>query len=152
QLDNKLDTTSYSLVWLPTTGEFGLWGTFGDYDDHQQLATRLGAHLTRSREERQSQPGTNDIENSQIRLTDGSVIFTPNLCGPDVRVNDVRYQMACLDGGLKWKGYSLEAEYYWRILDSFHGDNVEDLSQIYDTGFQVQSSAMIIKKTLQGYL
>jgi hypothetical protein len=34
QLDNKLDTQSYSVQWLPTTGEFGLYGTFGDYDYH----------------------------------------------------------------------------------------------------------------------
>ena len=45
QLDNKLDTQSYSVAWLPTTGEFGLWNTFGDYDDHQKVATRIGAAL-----------------------------------------------------------------------------------------------------------
>jgi hypothetical protein len=82
QLDNKLDTQSFSVQWLPTTGEFGLWRTFGDYDDHQNVATRLGVHYTHSLEEKQSQPGTEGIENSQIRLTDGSVIFTPDLFGP----------------------------------------------------------------------
>ncbi len=79
QLDNKLDTQSYSVAWLPTTGEFGLWNTFGDYDDHQKVATRIGVHYTHSLEDKQSQPGTNGIENSQIRLTDGSIIFTPDL-------------------------------------------------------------------------
>ena len=38
QLDNKFDTQSYMLQWLPTTGEFGLWGTFGDYDYHEKVA------------------------------------------------------------------------------------------------------------------
>jgi hypothetical protein len=152
QIDNNLDTTSLMLAWLPTTGEFGLWGTYGDYDDHQQVATRLGVHFTQSREEKQSQPGTDDIENSQIRLTDGSVIFTDNLFGPGIRVDDVRYRMSSLDGGIKYRGFSLEAEYYWRWLDSFHGANVEGLDQIYDTGFQIQTSGMIIKKTLQAYV
>ena len=46
QIDNKLDTQSYMLQWLPTTGEFGLYGTFGDYDYHEKLATRLGVHYT----------------------------------------------------------------------------------------------------------
>ena len=45
QLDNTLDTTSLMLQWLPTTGEFGLYGTFGDYDHHEKLATRLGRPL-----------------------------------------------------------------------------------------------------------
>jgi hypothetical protein len=79
QLDNTFDTTSLMLQWLPTTGEFGLYGTFGDFDYHEKLATRLGVHYTQSTEDKQSQPGTNAIENSQIRLTDGSVIFTTDL-------------------------------------------------------------------------
>ena len=40
QIDNKFDTQSYMLQWLPTTGEFGLYGTFGDYDYHEKVATR----------------------------------------------------------------------------------------------------------------
>ena len=93
QIDNRLDTQSYSVAWLPTTGEFGLWNTFGDYDDHQKVATRIGVHYTHSLEEKQSQPGTEGIENSQIRLTDGSVIFTPDLFGPGITVNEVDYRM-----------------------------------------------------------
>ncbi len=152
QLDNTLDTTSLMLQWLPTTGEFGLYGTFGDYDWHDKLATRLGLHFTESTEDKQSQPGTNDIENSQIRLTDGSVIFTPNLFGPGISVTDVHYQMISLDGGLKYKGMSFEPEFYWRKLDDFNGPGVDVLEQsIDDYGFQVQVSAMFIKDILQGY-
>ena len=81
QMDNTFDTQSYMLQWLPTTGEFGLWGTFGDFDYHEKLATRLAIHYTSSTEDKQSQPGTDGIENSQIRLTDGSQIFTPDLFG-----------------------------------------------------------------------
>src|SRR4029077_8846026 len=51
QLDNKLDTQSFSLAWMPATGEFGLYGTFGDFDDHQKVATRLGVHVTHSLED-----------------------------------------------------------------------------------------------------
>ena len=58
QIDNKIDTQSYMLQWLPTTGEFGLSGTFGDYDYHEKLATRLAVHYTQSTEDKQSQPGT----------------------------------------------------------------------------------------------
>jgi hypothetical protein len=153
QMDNILNTTSLSLQWLPTTGEFGLYGTFGDYDHHEKLATRLAAHYTHSREDKQSQPGTNGIENSQIRLTDGSVIFTPDLFGPGITVEKVDYDMVSLDGGLKYKGLSLEAEYYWRWLGDYAGPNTASIADadIKDTGFQVQASAMAIPKTLQVY-
>jgi hypothetical protein len=29
QLDNRLNTQTVMWQWLPTTGEFGLYGTFG---------------------------------------------------------------------------------------------------------------------------
>ena len=151
QLDNTVDTTSFMLQWLPTTGEFGLYGTFGDYDYHEKLATRLAAHYTHSTEDKQSQPGTNAIENSQIRLTDGSVIFTPELFGPGITVEKVRYQMVSVDGGLKYRGLSLEAEHYWRWLSDFRGPGTSGIEDIHDTGFQVQASAMVVKDALQVY-
>src|SRR5262249_20974036 len=151
QLDNGLYTQSFMLQWLPTTGEFGLYGTFGDYDYHEQVAVRVGAHYTHSREDKQSQPGTNGIENTQIRLTDGSVIFTPDLFGPGITVDRVSYRMASLDAGVKSKGFSLEAEYYWRFLNDFAGTNVGGIEEIDDHGYQVQFSAMAVRDVLQPY-
>jgi hypothetical protein len=152
QLDNGLNTTALMLQWLPTTGEFGLWGTFGDFDYHDKLATRLAVHHTHSREDKQSQPGANSIENSQIRLTDGSVIFTPDLFGPGITVDKVTYDMVSVDGGLKYKGLSLEAEYYWRWLRDYAGTNTSGIADIDDHGFQVQASAMAVPKSLQVYV
>ena len=151
QLDNRMDTQSFSVQWLPTTGEFGLYGTYGDYDDHQKVATRLGVHYTHSVEEKQSQPGTEGIENSQIRLTDGSVIFTPDLFGPGITVNEVDYRMMSIDAGVKYKGLALEGELYWRWLRDFTGVNTGGIADINDTGYQLQASAMAVPKTLQFY-
>jgi hypothetical protein len=151
QLDNTLDTMSVMLQWLPTTGENGLYGTFGDFDNHQQVATRFGVHYTRSTEDKQSQPGSNSIENTQVRLTDGSSIFTPDLFAPGITVNRVHYQMASADGGVKYKGYSLEAEFFWRWLNDFRGTNTAGIAAIDDHGYQVQASAMAVKEVLQVY-
>jgi len=152
QLDNKFNTQSYMLQWLPTTGEFGLYGTFGDFDNHQKVATRLGAHYTSSLEDKQGQPGANSIENSQIRLSDGSIVFTPDLFGPGISVNTVDYKMVSFDGGIKYRGLSVEGEYYWRWLTEFTGINTAGIPSVTDNGYQLQSSAMVIPKTLQIYL
>jgi hypothetical protein len=153
QLDNKIDTYSLMLNWLPTTREFGPLGSFGDYESHQEVATRIGIHFTHSTENSQEQPGSETIENTQIRLTDGNQIFTPNLFGPGIQVEDVRYQMASLDAGVKYRGYSLEAEYYWRHLSDFSGPGVTPglIDEIDDTGYQVQASAMLVPTLLQVY-
>jgi hypothetical protein len=150
QLDNHFNTIATALVWEPTTGEFGKG--FGDFEDHQQAATRLGLHYTRSTEDKQSQPNTDSIENTQIRLSDGTVIFTPNIFGPGVVVNEVRYQMSSLDGGVKYKGYALEGEFYVRKLDRFEGPGTEVVPTMWDRGFQMQASTMIIPRTFQAYL
>lgn len=151
QLDNKLDTWSGMINWLPTTGEFGPLGAFGDFEGHTELATRVGLHFTHSTESRQSQPGTDSIENTQIRLTDGSVIFTPSLFGPGITVDEVRYQMASLDAGLKYNGYALEAEYYWRELSNFVGSGTNVIADIKDDGYQIQASAMVLPRLVQLY-
>ena len=152
QIDNRMNTQSAALVWLPTTGEFGLYGTFGDYDWHEKLATRLGLHFTHSLEDKQSQPGTNAIENSQIRLSDGSVIFTPDLFGTGITVESVDDKMISVDGGFKKRGVSVEAEFYTRWLGKYSGINVGGIPDLTDTGYQLQVSAMPIRSVLQLYV
>ena len=153
QLDSTIDTYSLMLNWLPTTREFGPIGAFGDFESHQEVATRIGVHFTQSTENSQEQPGTETIENTQIRLTDGNTIFTPNLFGPGIEVDEVKYQMASIDAGIKYRGYALEAEYYWRHLSEFRGPGVTPglIEEIDDTGYQVQASAMLLPKLFQVY-
>jgi hypothetical protein len=152
QLDNKFDTQSFMVQWLPTTGEFGLYGTFGDYDYHEKVATRLGVHFTHSLEDKQSQPGTNGIENTQIRLSDGSSIFTPDLFGQGITVNTVTYKMTSIDAGIKYRGFSVEGEYYRRWLSNYVGANTGSIPNITDNGYQMQVSAMAVPKVLQFYV
>jgi hypothetical protein len=91
------------------------------------------------------------VENSQLRLTDGSNIFTPNLFGSGIEITEAHYAMASLDGGIKFKGLSLEAEYYWRTLSDFKGTNTGALPDINDHGYQVQVSAMAVRDLVQVY-
>ena len=154
QLGNKLNTWSMMLAWMPTTGEYGFMNSFGDYDNHTAPATRLALHFTTSDEDRQSQPGTEAIDNVQIRLSDGSIIFTPRLFGDNISITDVRYKMLSFEAGVKYKGFALEGEYFLRMLDNFRGFGIENLSfsELTDNGFQLQASSMVIDKTLQLYL
>lgn len=151
QLDGKPKTTANALIWMPTTGEFG--AGYGDFENHQKLATRLATHLSFSDENRQSQPSTESIENTQIRLTDGSIVFNNNLFGPGINVNEVNYTMWDMDGGVKKHGFSLEGEYYQRWLTNFRSTTGPlNIPTYFARGSQMQSSAMVIPKTLQAYV
>ncbi|HEY0461364.1 MAG TPA: hypothetical protein VGC97_19675 [Pyrinomonadaceae bacterium] len=153
RIDNGLNTFSNALIWFPT-GDFekGFSGQgWGDFEHHDKFSTRLAFHYTRSDENKESQPSTDQFENTQIRLSDGTVIFTPDIFGKGVTVTDVRYQMSTIDGGFKYKGYSLEGEYYMRWLDNFRGTNTELIPSQFDHGFQLQATAMIVPQILQAY-
>ena len=151
QLDNELNTFSGALWWMPTTGEYGPGQGFGDYEYHEEVATLFGVHFTHSREDAQGQSEVEGFENSQIRLSDGTRIFSedPFLTGGNVR--KATYEMLALNAGFKYRGLSLEGEYYYRKVDDFVVIGEIPVTELEDQGFQLQGSAMLIPKMLQGY-
>jgi hypothetical protein len=152
QLDAKLDTLSGALTWMPTTGEFGPANGFGDFEDHGKVATLFSAHYTRSTETPQSQPNTESIENTQLRLSDGTLLFAIDAFNTPGRITEAQYQMAAFDAAVKYRGYSLEFEYYTRLLDKFKISGIVPVNSVRDTGFQLQASAMLLPKKLQIYV
>jgi hypothetical protein len=150
RLDNKFDTVSSALVWTHGPGEFGQG--YGDFEDHKKLSTRLAFHFTRSNENKESQPNSDNFENTQLRLSDGSIIFTPELFGPGITITDARYRMVDFDFGLKYRGFALEGEYYFRWLDNFKF--IEPLTpaqllrvpKLFDHGFQLNARAPRVKR------
>jgi len=151
ELDSQLNTFSGALWWMPTTGEYGQGEGLGDYEYHEELATLVGVHFTHSREDAQSQPGLNDFENSQIRLSDGTLIFSDDPFGTGVQINKATYEMAAINAGFKYRGFSLEGEYYWRWVDNFRATGELPFKDLFDHGFQLQGSAMVIPGQLQAY-
>jgi hypothetical protein len=152
QLDNDLDTVALALTWMPTTGEFGRSGAFGDFEGHDKVATRFGAHFTRSDESRQAQPTTDAFDNVQLRVSDGNVIFAPGLFAAGTQIDEATYRMWSIDGGVKYRGVSFDVEYYNRDIDHFVVRGALPFSALHDTGFQVQASAMPIRQQLQAYV
>ena len=160
RLDNGFNTLSTALIWFPT-GDFekGFSGQgWGDFEHHEKLSTRLAVHFSRSNENKESQPDSEQFENTQLRLSDGTVIFTSNLFAPGVTITDARYRMTTVDGGIKYRGFSLEGEYFWRWLDDFKfletvtPETLQRIpSKLFDHSFQIQGSAMVVPKTLQAY-
>ncbi len=150
QMDSEFSTVSGSLWWMPTTGEFGTRAGYGDFDYHEKVASTLGLQFTYSPETKQSQPGQNDPDNSQIRLSDGTRIFSVDAFGPGFQVDEATYRMTSFDAGVKYRGWALEGEYYWRWLNDFSttgGPLPND--DFFDHGFQLQASTMLLPKTLQ---
>jgi hypothetical protein len=140
-----------SVWWMPTTKEFGPQGAFGDWEHHEQLATRFGVSSVRSREDQFADAATNRPDNTTIRLADSLNIFDPGALAPGVNVKEVSYKLLSLDAGMKYHGVFLQTEVYNRWLDDFAADGPLPVSSIHDKGFYVQGSFYPVKKKLELY-
>lgn len=149
QLDHAFQTYSGTVWW--TTDNFQAYEGIGDFDNHQEVAASLGGFYTYSRESKQNQPNTEDPENTQLRLSDGTLIFAQGSIVPGVQINDATYQMNAYNASLKYKGFSFSFDYYLRWLTNFNVTGPLPEDSFFDHGFQAQASYMIIPKLLQIY-
>jgi hypothetical protein len=143
--------TAASIWWLPTTGEFGPRGGYGDYSWHERLAVRLGTSYTRSREDRAAQLSQPSPDNTQIRISDGLLLFQTGALANGVTVRQANYRMSAADLGFKYRGWFLQGEMYHRWLNTFDADGPLPLSSLYDRGYYVAAAAFPVKKKLELY-
>lgn len=141
---------SAALRWQPTTGEFGPRGGFGDLEHHERVATQFGASAGTSRESRYAPLGS-PPNASQIKLSDGLNPFDEGALAEAVTVKTLDYREAAVDAGAKYRGFSFQGEYYFRMLDRFVATGPLPLASIYDHGFMAEASYMIVPKTLAAY-
>jgi hypothetical protein len=150
QLDRKVSYGG-SFWWMPTTKEFGPKGAFGDWEWHEELATRFGVSTVYSPEQRFADAGQVP-GNTTLKLADSLNVFDTGSLAPGVTVQNVDYRLLSVDAGLKYKGIFLQTELYWRRLDDFVADGALPVTEIEDTGFYVQAAFYPIPKTLEVYV
>lgn len=143
--------SSASLDWRPTTGEFGKYASFSDYDEHKKVATNFGTAFTHSRENRFTQNLEDSPTNTGIRLSDALNLFQVGALAKDVTVIDADYNMVSANAGFKYKGFFLQTEWYSRTLNKFNTDGPVPISSMLDQGFYVAASYMVIPKYLELY-
>jgi len=150
QLDRSF-TYGGSVWWMPTTHEFGPRGGYGDWEYHEDLATRVGMSAVYSPEQRYNSSDESP-QNSALRLADSLNVFERGSLLPDVTVSDVDYRILSMDAGLKYKGIFLQAEFYQRWLDNFQSEDGDlPLQEINDVGWYLQAAFYPIPKVFELY-
>ena len=143
---------SASLVWRPSTGEFGPRNGLGDFEYHTRLATQFGTSAAHSRESRYADD-TAPPNATQIKLSDGVNPFEADALVPGITVDKLDYDLLAFDAGFKYRGFSFQSEFYVRRLSDFlaaAGPVV--LESIVDKGFQVQGMHMVVPRLVGLYL
>ncbi|HET6347855.1 MAG TPA: hypothetical protein VFH88_02110 [Candidatus Krumholzibacteria bacterium] len=148
--DNRNYAWSGSLCWMPTTGEFGPRGGFGDLEEHQQVATRFGISASHARESRYA--GVEDSpRHAQIKLSDGVNPFETGALADTVTVKDLDYDEMAVDAGFKYRGFSFQFEYGLRQLSNFNATGPLPDDKIIDHGFYAEAMQMVVKRKLGIY-
>jgi hypothetical protein len=150
QLDRTFSSGA-SVWWMPTTKEFGPRGGYGDWEWHEELATRVGVSSTFSPEQRFTNAATAASENTTIRLADSVNVFDTGALADGLTVDRVDYRLLSIDAGMKYHGIFLQTEIYNRWLDDFKADGVLPVSDIHDAGFMLQAAFFPVKKTIELY-
>jgi Protein of unknown function (DUF3011) len=148
QLDRKL-SSGVSMWWMPTTGEFGPKGAYGDWEYHEKVATRFGFSTVYSPEE--AHVSDNAPGNTTLRLVDSVNLFETGALAPGVTVQTANYQVLSFDAAVKYKGFFAQTEIYNRWLDGFEADGPLPVREIHDQGFYVQGGFYPIPKKLEVY-
>ena len=150
QLDRKLSYGG-TVWWMPTTNEFGPRGGYGDWEWHEDVATRFGVSAFQSPEQSFRSTTGGNPDNTTLRLADSVNLFETGSLAPGVSIETADYRVLAMDAGVKYRGVFLQAEYYQRWLDNFVADGILPVGEINDTGFYVQASFFPIKQTLELY-
>jgi hypothetical protein len=154
---NKIDTNLlYSgSVWWEPLGDYGPPGKsrnmYDDYFASKNVRIRLGTAFTTSREDRFSNLDQSSPENTSMYNSDGVLTFSTGAFAPGVTVEKATYRMWAIDGGLKWNGFAINAQYFFRWLGRFVADGPLPLSSTFDHGFELSAGTFVIPRTLMVY-
>jgi hypothetical protein len=138
---------SEMLWWEP-------WGTFGtgfsDFDYHESPVVRLG-HAFTFNEHGPDPEGEPGAEQTAVRLSDGTRIGEPSALAPGVTVNRFDLSLLAVHAGLKCRGCSVSAEYFFRWLNNIQGNGPIADDALFDHGFFVQAGAFVVPQSLEIY-
>jgi len=149
---NKIDTHLLfsSSVWWEPLGAYGEPGKsrnmYDDYFASDNVRIRIGTAYTRSREDRFSNLDQSSPENTSLYNSDGVLTFSTGAFAPGVTVDQATYRLWAIDGGIKWSGLAVNAQYLMRWLNDFEADGLLPLASTFDRGAELSASYFVDPK------
>jgi hypothetical protein len=146
QLNNKF-CWSGSVWWEP-------WGDFGrgyaDLEAHERPAIRIGSSYTFALGQG-SQSASDAVENSSIRLSDGTLLTQTGAIAPGVTLKTYDISLAAFDFSYKYQGWSFSTEWFLQNLTSLVGDGPLPIDATQAYGAFVQGGYFVLPQTVELY-
>jgi hypothetical protein len=142
-------------VWWEPSGPYGPEGKARNmYDDYflsEQPVIRVGSSFTHSREDRFSNLDQGNPENTSIHNSNGVLAFSTGAFAPGVTLQEATFRMWAIDGGIKYRGLSINGQYYFRWLNDFLSDGPLPVSSTFDHGGEISASYFFIPRKWMMY-
>ena len=135
-------------TWWEPLGPFGLG--YSDMECRSDPVVRFGASGTYARTQAIIFPGLNP-EDTIVRLSDGTPLAAQDALGPGSKLDQYLFQLATVDAGLKYEGWAVNFEYYFRLLNDFVGTGTFQRSSIFDHGGLGYLSWCFVPRTYEVY-
>jgi hypothetical protein len=148
---NKIDARfAYAAsVWYDRN-KFGK--AWNDYENHPEVAVRLGTAFTYAREDRLSDLAEASPENNATFISDGSLLFETGALAPDVTVSLASFYLWAVDLGIKYRGLAFNLEVTQRWLNEFVADRPLPLGSMHDWAFDASLGYFALRSKLETYL
>lgn len=135
-------------TWWEPLGRFG--AGYSDLQNHQEAAIRLGTSYTFAFG-RGNQSESDAVENSPVRLSDGTLITTPGALAPGVTLQTYDISLAAVDLAYKYRGLGLSTELYFRDLLNLHGNGPMQIKSTGAFGGFLQGGYFILPQQAELY-
>lgn len=144
QINNKLAFAGTS--WWEPNGKFGK--SLTDHDCSCEALYRFGHSFSWAAQQGLDSSGAPLTENTFARLTDGTLLTQNGALTPGTTVSEFDVYLYAVDAAMKYQGWSVNAEVYFRWLQDLQGNGPLPRSKIAQRGFFVEGGNVIVPKKL----
>lgn len=140
------DRLTYAMTnYFDLGGDYG--GQLVDYDFSCEPLIRFGHSFVYSPQGDEAS-GTPLGEATFLRLTDGTVLTQTGALAPGVTVSEFDIYLYSVDFAAKWRGWSLDAEAYFRWIEDIRGNGALPVNDLFQRGFFVEGGCFLVPKKL----
>ncbi|GIW92135.1 MAG: hypothetical protein KatS3mg110_0176 [Pirellulaceae bacterium] len=155
---NGFNTTDLTPSEIDTRFVYSgsMWAHLGDYGDgysdlewHEEPAAQIGHSFTFASDDGRDASGRPLAEENFVRLSDGTRLTQTGALAPGVTVDHFEIYLYTVDAAFKYRGFSANAEYFFRWLRSIRGDGPLPLHSMYDNGFYAEAGYFLIPERFE---
>lgn len=145
---DEIDTNFvYSGSMWTDLGDYGQG--YSDLEFHCEPAAQIGHSFTFASDRGRDASGAPLAEEAFVRLSDGTRLTQVGALAPGTQVDHFDIYLYSLDAAFKYRGFSVNGEYFLRWLQGIRGSGPLPRHHFFDHGFYLEGGWFVSPKKLE---